>query len=335
MGQSTVHVVTTDTEGVAKASSHIETAPEAVAIQREIEHTRAEMGETIDAIQRKLDPAVLKEQAKEKALEKLEEAKDYAKTEVKEHIAEAKHAVRDATVGRVEHMVHRAGHGVRDVETTVVDRIRENPIPAAMIGAGLAWLLMSGKKEERRPVYRARYGGEDIYDGDYSLGGYDFEYGYQPEGRIERAKHRVQNVAGNVAGDARELASDARDRVANVANRTREGAADLASTASEGIHDAARFARTEARELRYRARSGARRLERGFESTYREAPIGVGLAALAIGALAGIALPRTRREDELMGSTRDKLIQKAESAAESALDRVSNVAEEKLQQPLR
>jgi ElaB/YqjD/DUF883 family membrane-anchored ribosome-binding protein len=289
MGDPTIHVVTTDVEGLEAASQSSErsgrsrnvTTRDTEVIRRDIEQTRAEMGETIDAIQRKLDPGVLKEHVRE---------------ELREHIADAKHSVHDATVGRVEHMVHRAGHDVREARTTVMDTIRENPIPAAIVAGGIAWLIMGGRKQVQTRHAHARGHTpryiEDDYDayGVYESGAVSSGYTTPREGPLERVSHRVQDAA-----------TQARHAV------------------SETAHDVTR-----------RTRDEALRAELGFERTYRENPIGIGLAALAIGSLVGAALPRTRREDELLGKTRDRVMERARHLAEDAVEKAKETADEKL-----
>ncbi|HEY0128324.1 MAG TPA: DUF3618 domain-containing protein, partial [Rubrobacteraceae bacterium] len=79
----------------------------------EIERTRAGMSETVDAIQERLSPENLKEQAKDR----VEQAKD---------------RVKEATVGKAQ----EAGSGI-------VGTIKANPLPAALTGIGLGWLLMN------------------------------------------------------------------------------------------------------------------------------------------------------------------------------------------------
>ncbi len=76
-------------------------------IRTEIEQTRAEMSETIDALQDKLDPVRLREQAKE----------------------QAKQNVRQATVGRAKEWVNRAGQTARGRGAIVLATIQRNPLP--------------------------------------------------------------------------------------------------------------------------------------------------------------------------------------------------------------
>src|SRR5713101_4343171 len=87
----------------------------------QFEQTRAEMGETIDAIKERLNPQKLMGQAKE--------------------------SVREATIGRAQDAANAAVETAKDTGTTVAGFIKENPIPAALTGLGITWLLMSARKQ--------------------------------------------------------------------------------------------------------------------------------------------------------------------------------------------
>jgi hypothetical protein len=111
-------------------------------IRADMAQTRAEMSETIDAIQAKLNPQHL-----------MQEAKD---------------TVRDATVGKVKDMMTSATDKAADFAEDVqggaleaVDYVKQNPIPAALIGAGIAWLLMRTSTGRTGPAYsrQRQYGG--------------------------------------------------------------------------------------------------------------------------------------------------------------------------------
>jgi hypothetical protein len=111
-------------------------------IRSDIEQTRADMSETIDAIQDRLRPSNL--------------------------VSQAKDSVRDATVGKVKQMAESARESLRsrgyssdydsDGGDTVMDRIRANPIPAALAVASVAWIAMKGNGRARRRVSPAMYG---------------------------------------------------------------------------------------------------------------------------------------------------------------------------------
>jgi hypothetical protein len=67
--------------------------------------------------------------------------------------------------------------------------------------------------------------------------------------------------------------------------------------------------------------AGARRARGGLRELVEERPLAVGAASLAVGLLAGLALPATRREDELLGDARDEMLESARAAGREALDK--------------
>src|SRR4051794_21193069 len=85
--------------------------PDTEEIRVEIEQTRTEMTGTIDAIQRKLAPDVLTEQAKDIA----RDATDHAKTAAQEILEHAVQEVKDAAIQVTEHAVHEVKDAAREV----------------------------------------------------------------------------------------------------------------------------------------------------------------------------------------------------------------------------
>jgi len=82
-----------------------------------------------------------------------------------------------------------------------------------------------------------------------------------------------------------------------------------------------------ARWRRARRRAGATAAaHRGLGGVIEERPLAVGVAALALGLLAGVALPATRREDQLLGDARDDLLDSAREAGRDALEQGKELA---------
>ena len=52
----------------------------------------------------------------------------------------------------------------------------------------------------------------------------------------------------------------------------------------------------------------------------------IGAATLALGVIAGLLVPSTDKEDELMGETRDHLLDEVKEAGQQALDKGKHVA---------
>jgi hypothetical protein len=191
-----------------------DTNEEVEEIRAEIEQTRAEMTDTINAIQERLSPQHLMEQAKD--------------------------TVREATIGRVEHMVSNVGDKIGEVaeQTTsgvteqaggVLRLVRENPVPAAIAGLGLGWLFMKGRDSDQRrrsTVYPTRvYPRYDTYP-PYSGGRYG--------GSTPRNERSTLDSGGEAMGDARErvgeIAGEAADRAGEVVSQAQDKAGDLLST---------------------------------------------------------------------------------------------------------
>ena len=250
-------------------------------IRAEIRETRERMGDTLEQLGERLSPGNLKEQVKQD--------------------------IRDATIGKVENMAQSAADQMGEVRHTVTDTIRENPIPAVMVGVGLGWLLYNAREQgssrfggRGRRTWSGRYGGR------YS----DTEYGTGYRGGTGRGSSSAEPDVIDRAG---ERASSAQDTADELMERTRQGARNVAGRAQDVAQDIAD-------ETRYRARR--------LEDQFYENPLAMGAAALAVGMTAGLAIPETRRESKLMGGARDRLAHKMREVAEETKDRVERVVDE-------
>jgi hypothetical protein len=234
-------------EAEAAAKADAADADERVeALRVEIEETRTELSGTVDAIQEKLNPAALADQAKE----------------------HAKEAVYDATVGRAEHMVSGAGHKAKGIQMTIMDTIRGNPMAAAAAGLSLGWLWMKRPKDEDRDnrymyperagaQYGSGYAQQNIPGGYYGQRGYYGQAGSYGQGgsytgsrasyagsadqgggitdKVGDAAGAVRGQAGNVASAAGDMAEDAWSGARGMAGTAGETATDLTSTLVDTI----------------------------------------------------------------------------------------------------
>ncbi len=243
----------------------------------EIERTRADMSETVDAIQERLSPENLKEQAKDK--------------------------VKEATLGRAQ----EAGSGI-------VGTIRQNPIPAALTGIGLGWLLISARSQgtEQARLYRRPYSPSGYPPA------YDAIYDYPP-------RYEERGSGGASPGQA---LGRARDSVGETASQAQERASEVAGQAQDKVGQVAGQAQDRVGRLGDQARYQARRASGGFQRMLRQNPLTVGALAAGLGAAVGLAIPETAKEHEVMGEARDNLVEKAQEKAQDAQQRVQRVAEE-------
>lgn len=213
---------------------------------------------------------------------------------------------------------------------------KEHPMPAAVIGLGLGWLLVeSSKQEEDRSSYRLRgdysdYGyGRPTYAGAAGTRAYtsyeprDYDEYDEEGGRLAAAKDKVKDVAES----AKDAVSGAAHRVGDAAGSAKEHALDLGHRAKDRASDLKYRAKDKAVALKGQAGYKARRARLGFWQKMEENPLMVGAATLALGVIAGLSLPSTRKENEWMGETRDRLLDEVKETGQEVLEKGKHVAE--------
>jgi len=272
-------------------------------LQDQIEQTRANMSETIDAIQDRLNPQRIGDQVREQ--------------------------VRDATIGRAEQMVSNVSDSAREAGGGVLDTIRANPVPAALAALGLGWLWLKRPSGDGGSA-RRRYGGYDGYRapdrGDYGYREYGDQpgyRGYQPgsdqagPAAVRQTGRRAQHIAGQAAGTVQDAAGQAAGAV--------QGAAGQAAGA---VQEAAGQVQDSAQQLGAQMQYGVRRARYGLEDALYETPLGIGAIALAVGVAVGLAAPSTDLENQMMGEARDTVVQQAQETAQQTMHKVQHVAQQ-------
>jgi len=232
-------------------------------IESEIAHTRAEVSSTIDAIQRKLTPGQL-----------MDQAVDYFRSSAPS-----------------------------DFGANLSRSIRDNPIPVALVGVGIAWLMMSGQAAKTRWSPRN-----------------ELSESMSTEGSAESGVNRAASAAADAGRKVK-------DRMSEMTSR----AGDMMTGARERISATAGDTRMRVSELSARTREQVYRTRGTLTHVLEEQPLVVGAIGLAVGAVLGASLPSTRREDELMGGTRDAMMHSARDAvgeqAEALKESAQRIAE--------
>jgi hypothetical protein len=209
-------------------------------ILAEIERTRHEMDSTLTAIEHRLTPGQLFDQG-------------------------------------VEYLRNSGGH---EFVQNLGAQAKNNPMPIALVGIGLAWLMASGKNPPARHSYSSSAPG---------LG---------------------------------ERAGEMRDKAAGMASSTKARISDT----THAVGDRMRQARDTLTSAGQSARHQMERARSGMDYMMREQPLALGAIGVAIGAVIAAMAPRTRKEDELMGDTRDRLLDQAKEAGKEKLEQAKEVA---------
>ena len=156
------------TDSASQDAMSDEEREEVAEIRADIEETRREMGGTLNQLGDRLEPRHLVEQAKEN--------------------------VRDATIGRVE----ETAKGMSDM---VMDTIKNNPIPAALAGAGLAllWANRSKGEAQTKLQYSSQSRSADAgMDLGAKVGDAASTVGSTARGAVGAVAEGAQNVGGEV-----------------------------------------------------------------------------------------------------------------------------------------
>jgi len=297
-----------DSETALEASSDdtddTEDTDDTDQIRAQIEETRSQMGETIDAIQEKLSFQNISEQVKEQVSETINSA-----------IETAKDSVYGATIGNLGKAGKFMQNVGKEISKTEAGRFaRKNPFPLVLIGLGVGLLAYEGfgKGSSRRSFRYSDQDNDPRYRGNRESA--TISTLKSATGKISdtanNAYESVSHTTGNAIESVKGAASTAYGTVTDSANKAYSTVSDYAGTAYE-----------KAGEYSHQARET-------YDHYIEENPLAVGAVALAVGAAIGLAIPATRYESEVMGEYSSQLLDKAQDAAGGLVDRVKEVAAE-------
>jgi phage-related protein len=382
MGEGTGRIIYPDRDDPAEVDP---------AYTTDVEQTRAEMSETIDAIQERLAPERLSEEAKEVATEVSEEARivvneavetireafpeltgqaeqavrdvinhaleeakgtlpvlseqaqetvdhivdhaiEEAKAALRELGTQARASVRDATIGKVERMADTTNQTTRSFSSSVISTVKQNPGPAALTALGIGWLVVNGSGKGAQGTAAPSTGSGGT--------------GSSVTGTMQGKAAGLQDSASDLAGEAQNAVTNTTDEVLHAASDAADKAQEAAGAAADQAQGAVSAATGQAEEAAVHVLDAAGNVVSGAQSTVATTadgvkglsdrikqvintnPVPAGLVAVALGGAAALTLPETQREQELLGGTRDKLFDQAQTKAVDVVEKVKTVAEE-------
>jgi hypothetical protein len=253
------------------------TDDELESLRLELARTRSQMSETVYALQGRLNPQYVREQASS-------QAKDTA----------------------------------REAGSSVVDTIRNNPVPAALTGAGivgLSWLIASGSGGNSSS--RGTSGRQSLDSGPYYYGSSERSYPTYYEEYEGREYYEGSSSEGSRRERAQEATGQAQARAQEAAGQARERASQMGGQIQGRTSEAGDQAQYQ-----------ARRAKSGFQQTLQENPLALGALAAGLGAAVAFIAPGTSKENEAMGETRDNLVERGKQSARETRERAQKVLEE-------
>jgi len=237
-------------------------------LEREAEATRARIAETLAELRTRITPGQI-----------VDEAFDYARGS-------------------------SGGDWVRNLGRQLAD----NPLPAALMGAGLAWMMTAQRRAGETKPPETGDGSVDttepanINDRTTAMAS-----------KIEKTTRRVTRNAEATTDKASEAATSAYERASDMMDRARE-----TTTETYG----------RARDAMERSMSSAMQGTRGLTKFMQEEPLVVAGLGIALGALVGALLPATDIENRAMGEASDRLKSDAREAAREQWERGKDIAED-------
>lgn len=213
------------------------------------------------------------------------------------------------------------------------ETLRDNPIPLALVGVGLGWLLLSGTGAARNPTVRryTRQVQHTVSDAVESTTDYAGSLAGRVRGMVggadlAHARPKTGEAASGIGSSARDTAPRTATGVADRLGGTWQTARDYAGSAAGQAGEVGHRALDTASEYAEYAGEQVHRARDRFAQVMEEYPLAVGALAFLTGAIVAATLPSTRVEDEWVGETRDDLWRQAEATGREALDRAQEVA---------
>ncbi len=239
-------------------------------LRHQIDQTRERMDHTIDALGRRFQGRHL--------------------------IDEALHFVRiQSEKANMTQITNRLKTSADTAVHTVVDTVKSNPVPTALIGAGLAWYLYSQTRRADSNGY--------TYD-DPIQGYYDEGYGSAGPGDSDVG----EPVAGATEGVG--------ERIREKAGRLRERSRDAVATARERLHSVGERAGEVGNRVRHRSQALLRDGRQRVSTAVHQHPLESGMACLALGVIIGLALPTTQRVRSTVAPGARRLRQRTQEMVE-------------------
>ena len=242
-------------------------------------------------------------------------------------------------------------HGGAHFAANLGQQVSANPMPAALVGIGLAWLIASNTQKQMQPAPLARGFDEDDYPyarvssgglkrtshaaDDAGQWGSEFQsdtgqtFKAKANEAGERASHFTDETGKRFAGFIDDAGNRVRQFQDEAGNRlddtlgwashswrdTQRSAMNAMNAAASGVGDMGNRMARGAQSAASTMQAQSSQLSQQMIDLFNQQPLVAGALAFAAGAAVGAMLPATAQEDALLGEQADKVREKAAKTA--------------------
>ncbi|AWK89190.1 hypothetical protein [Azospirillum thermophilum] len=208
----------------------------------------------------------------------------------------------------------------RSSGSSMMEVVRSNPIPLAMVGIGLGWLALSGTGYDRRIAHSSTMHRMRDRAGDAAHHARETFYGAAESVR-HTAGSAYDRAAGMVGGghhddDAGHHMSAGQIPGSQMSGGQMSGGGRSQSSAGGGLS-----------RMQHSTGRWVGSMSGGFWDMVDDHPLVAGVMGVALGAAVAASLPSTRYENRWVGDYADQATERAKEAAMEALDRGTRVAQ--------
>lgn len=238
--------------------------------------------------------------------------------------------LRSITPGRImDEILGYAKSGSAELLRGLGNQVVEHPLPATLIGAGLAWMIMSSGSSGRGTAH-------DTRSRTSSNGGWFSETrqaassaadsaGERASSAMHGLKDSAQNAMGGIGDSIGSATGAARDRAQSTMSSLSDTAASIGDSLSSAYGVVSGSVASAADSV-IPSQDELMQASQRIWDFCKDQPLVVAGLGLAIGAALGAAIPETGAEHRLMGEASDQLKQKAQDFVTDPLKHANQMA---------
>ncbi|WP_431858325.1 hypothetical protein [Azospirillum sp.] len=208
------------------------------------------------------------------------------------------------------------------------DMVRGNPVPLAMIGIGLGWMLLSRSGMDQRIAHSGAF--RSVRSTAGSSARYARDTFYSAAGSVRDTAGSLYDRAGDMASDAYESAGEAASRMTGGGTyQDRPGDDRTGGPTGRGMPQ---------QHMRGGHPQGGRSMTASmgrqighvttsFWDLVEDHPLVAGVMGVALGAALGASIPGTRYEERWVGDYAGQVTNLAKEAAQDAIERGTRAAQ--------